>query len=114
MASNITTYSQYTKRFNKALITLLDGDETTVDEFDGKRSREDLQYLRDYYQRYRDLNVILLSLLYVLNVVDAYVDAHLFYWSVNDDLAFQAQPVLTPQPMLPNGGALAMQLLVRF
>lgn len=114
MASNIVRNNRLMQRFDTALVALLDDNPESIDEFGGKRAREDLEFFRDYYQRYRDLNVILLSLLYVMNVVDAYVDAHLFYWDISDDLALQAQPILCPQPMLLGGSALAMQFCLKF
>lgn len=114
MSSNIYRSGRLVKRFDAALVALLDDDPATVDEFGGKRSREDLEYFRDYYQRNRDLNVILLSLLYVMNVIDAYVDAHLFYWNVNDDLALHVQPTLVPQSPAPMGSAFALQVSLNF
>lgn len=44
-------------------------------------------------RRNRDLMVIATAAVYVLNVVDAAVDAHLFYFDVSDDLSMQWQPV---------------------
>ena len=45
-------------------------------------------------RRNRDLMTIAGAAVYVLNIVDAAVDAHLFYFDVSDDLAIQWQPVL--------------------
>lgn len=45
---------------------------------------------RDFYRDQRDLFTIYLSLLYLLNLVDAYVDAHLFDFNVDEDLATQS------------------------
>lgn len=41
--------------------------------------------LRNFYRDQRDNFTIYLGLLYLLNLVDAYVDAHLFDFNVNDD-----------------------------
>jgi hypothetical protein len=49
---------------------------------------------RDYYRRYRDLSVIGFGLLYFLNVVDAMVDAHFFYYDVSDDLSLRIEPAV--------------------
>ena len=49
--------------------------------------------LRTFYRDQRDLFTIYLGLLYLLNLVDAYVDAHLFDFNVEEDF-------LTKMPML--------------
>ncbi len=41
--------------------------------------------LRNFYRDQRDNFTIYLGLLYLLNLIDAYVDAHLFDFNVNDD-----------------------------
>ncbi len=54
-----------------------------------------VQYIRfrDFYRDQRDLFTIYMGLLYLLNLVDAYVDAHLFDFNVEEDF-------LTKMPML--------------
>ena len=53
-----------------------------------------LNNLQHYYHRYRDLSVIGVAALYLLNVVDACVDAHLFSFDVSENLSFNIQPTL--------------------
>lgn len=53
-----------------------------------------LKNKRDYYRRNRDLCVFGFVLLYALNVIDAYVDGHLYDFSVTDDISFRVEPVL--------------------
>lgn len=80
------------KVYKEAYKLRLDGDETTVDAFTQVYADQDLATLKDYYRRNRDLSIIGMSLLYILNIIDASVDAHLFYFNVNDDLTMQWQP----------------------
>jgi len=47
---------------------------------------------RNYYRRYRDLYVILTAGLYLLNIVDANVDAHLFDFDISDDISMRVAP----------------------
>ncbi|MBL7886000.1 MAG: hypothetical protein JNJ52_04575 [Flavobacterium sp.] len=42
-----------------------------------------------FYQKNRDLSAIITVALYILNIVDANVDAHLQQFNVNDDLTFK-------------------------
>jgi hypothetical protein len=43
------------------------------------------QYRRDFYRNERDNFSIYLVVLYVLNILDAYVDAHLYDFNVEED-----------------------------
>jgi hypothetical protein len=46
---------------------------------------EDYRRLRTFYLDQRDLFTIYIALTYILNLVDAYVDAQLFDFSVDED-----------------------------
>lgn len=80
------------KIYKEAYRLRLDGDESTIDDYEGIYSNEDLVTLKDYYRRNRDLSYICMGILYILNVIDASVDAHLYYFNVNDDLTMNIQP----------------------
>jgi hypothetical protein len=71
-------------------------DATSVDAFTGIYDDNQVRALRDFHLRNRDFTVILASLLYVLNIVDAHVDAHLMQFDVSDNIALQAAPVWSP------------------
>ncbi len=62
--------------------------------YDGryKNSREQLLRYKQYFKRNRDMMFIIMAGLYVLNVVDALVDAHMFYFDVSDDLSLNIKP----------------------
>ncbi len=64
----------------------------------GRYSASDLITIRDYYRRNMELSWILLGAWYLLNIVDATVDAHLFYYDVSDELSLELFPV-TPNPI---------------
>src|SRR4030095_6342749 len=84
------------KTYKTAYKYRLDGDESTTDEFVGIYSDQDLSTLKNYYRRNRDLSVIGISVLYVLNIIDATVDAHLFHFDVSDELTLNWHPSFTP------------------
>ncbi|HMT29821.1 MAG TPA: DUF5683 domain-containing protein [Bacteroidia bacterium] len=86
-----TNHDDY-KIYKDAYRLRLDMDENTVDDFVGVYSDEDLVTLKNYYRRNRDLSMIGIGLLYILNIIDASVDAHLFYFNVSDDLTLHVQP----------------------
>lgn len=51
-----------------------------------------LRTQRDYYQRTRDILIIVGAALWALNVVDASVDAHLSTFNVSEDLTMRFAP----------------------
>lgn len=51
-----------------------------------------LKKKKDYYRRYRDLSIFGMAGLYLVQIVDACVDAHFFNFDVSDDLAINWAP----------------------
>ena len=82
------------KTYRNAYKYRIDSDPNTIDAYVGVYTDENLNTLQKYYHRYRDLSVIGIAALYVLNIVDASVDAHLFKFDVSDDLSMQIEPTL--------------------
>lgn len=74
---------------------------------------EDLQNEQEKFQRDRDLLLLLSIGLYVLNIVDANVDAHLMQFNVDDDLSFDMEPFINLDPITnnPNYG---MAVVIKF
>jgi hypothetical protein len=83
------------KIFKRAYLYRTDPDSTTVDDYQNIYPDPNALLVRkDYYRRTRDLMWIIASGVYILNIIDAYVDAHLADFDVSDDLSFSAQPTL--------------------
>ena len=51
-----------------------------------------LQYYKDGYRRDRDFYIIMTVLFYIVNMVDAAVDAHFFTYDISNDLSLHMQP----------------------
>lgn len=63
------------------------------------RESDDLiKGIRDEYRSRMEISIAALSILYMLNIIDACVDAHLFYFDVSDDLSLQWQPQIQVMP----------------
>ena len=65
----------------------------TTDEFQEIYSDSDLRTLTDHYRRNREVSALLFTLTYILNIVDASVNAHLFDYDISEDLSLQIQPM---------------------
>ena len=64
------------------------------DEFGGRYASSFLKNLRNSYRRNRDLCIILTAGIYLLQIMDAHVDAHLRDYDISDDLSVDVTPVL--------------------
>lgn len=82
------------RRYRDAYIALTDDDPDTVDEFGGIYSPSALRDASDTYRRWRELSYIALSAVYILNIIDASVDAHFVRFDVNPDLGMAMGPSL--------------------
>ena len=51
-----------------------------------------MKHKRDYYRRYREICVIAMVGVYLINVVDAYVDASLAHFDISPDLSLDVTP----------------------
>ncbi|MCF6170747.1 MAG: DUF5683 domain-containing protein [Bacteroidales bacterium] len=61
-----------------------------------KYTVDGLRENRDYYRRNMELSYIIMGVWYILQILDATVDAHLYDWEVNEDLKVSVQPVFRP------------------
>ncbi len=110
------------QRFKKAYRLRYDFDQNpdkypdgSQDEFRGRYSATFLKNLRDSYRRNRDLCIILTAGLYILQIVDAHVDAHLRDYDISNDLGINVSPMIDYNPALgPSSAAFGMNLSITF
>ena len=79
--------------FKREYIYQADGDPATNPEINASNLFE----IQDQYHRWRDVSYFCLAGVYLLQIIEANVDAHLFYYDVSKDLTLGVQPVLLPQ-----------------
>jgi len=65
---------------------------TYLNRLDGDFS-DNLNYSDSDLRRNREVSALLFTLTYILNIVDASVNAHLFDYDVSEDLSLHIQPV---------------------
>lgn len=74
-----------------------------IDELDDplaiEISEDNLKRGLDYYRRNRDLLMILLVGVYLIQVLDAHIDAHLMEFDVSEDLSFRIEPAIEQQSL---------------
>lgn len=77
-------------RFNKAYNDVIN---KRTDEFGGRYPAEVLLNTRNNYRRYRDMAIFYTIGLYVVSIVDAYVDASLSRYDISDNLSMSVEPM---------------------
>ncbi len=88
----ITNRNEY-RLAKDAFIYVSNGyDYETDNKYVGRYNETDLIQIRDYYRRNTELSWIIMSLWYMLNIVDATVDAHFFDYDISDNLSLHLSP----------------------
>ncbi len=100
--TNRTEYKKYREAYNCS-VTL---ESECTNELAIKYSADDLQTIRDYYRRNMELSYIIMGAWYVLQMLDATVDAHLYNWEVNDNLSVRVDPIIQPIQLAQPNSAL--------
>ena len=76
--------------YRKNLFAVNDDDSSTTNAT--PYNSDDLQILKLEYKKYRDFAAIGVGLVYLFNLIDANVDAHLKTFDVSDDLSIEINP----------------------
>lgn len=94
--------------FREALVASSNGE--TVPSWARNRGIDNLDYYTNMYHRNRDLCALGFALLYIANILDANVHAHLFTWDVSTDLSFNLAPAPIPTNSPTNGIGVGLAL----
>lgn len=97
--------NQMYRDYAQAYLDLMDDDPNTKSyeqmlplkySIEGQESRfqETFRRKKDYYRKYRDLSLFCMIGVYLLSVVDAYVDAHLSVFDISEDLSLRIEPAV--------------------
>lgn len=80
------------RTFRDAYLDVVDDDPDTINPFP-TLSESSLLTLRDRFNKRRQQGIIFFSLAWILNSVDAFVDAHLASFDVSEDISMNVNPV---------------------
>lgn len=96
-------------QYRDGLIALIDEDDRTQ-PFDPRLDEGDYQRAVDYWRRNRDLLIIGVVFLYVMNIIDAHVDAHLELFTIEDDISLNLEPSFDQTAMQTSIFGLSLKL----
>lgn len=102
--------AQY-KDYSNAYMDLMSGDpdkksymdffppNTDESSLDKEWLKSVMQNRKNYYRRNRDLCIICMAAVYLLSIIDAYVDAHLAHFDISPDLSMDVSPGVSADPV---------------
>lgn len=88
----IYDFSTKTSLYQKEYIHRINGEIALLNPKLAKYPDENILALKNYYRRNMEIAIGAFAILYVLNIIDATVDAHLFYFDISDDLSMKIKP----------------------
>jgi hypothetical protein len=98
----VTNGKEYSK-YKNAYIESVNNDTTgKYQDLVHKYSEQELLNAREYYRRNLEISCIITGIWYILNIVDAAVDAHLFTYNISKDLSLKVDPVIMGPVMTRN------------
>lgn len=119
---------QMYKDYSQAYIDIMDDDPLTASyknmlpmgyDITGREEqfKKIFKHKRDYYRKYRDMSIFAFFGVYLVSVVDAYVDAQLSTFDISKDLSVSFEPASIDQSHAignGNGKALGVQCNLKF
>ncbi len=115
------------KDYSKAYRDLTDNDPSTKSymdffpptvkegDLDKEWLKKSLKNKKNYYRRYREVCTFSLVGIYLINIIDAYVDASLAHFDVSPDLSMRVEPAVLDSPALNLlAPSLGMKLAIHF
>lgn len=102
------------KKFLEAYRYVVNKDTVPIsNEYINRYNEPQLLQGKNLYRRNVEIGYILAGALYILNIIDASVDAHLFDYDVSDNLSLRLEPVLLRDPVAAQH-VTGMALTIRF
>lgn len=108
----VSFYQRGYKEFKGALFDLLESGESTILVRKQAWSEQSLRTVVDRYRRERDFFIILSAGMYLLQMIDAHVDAHLKEFDLNPNLHVRIQPTMNNDML--TGTTSGISLIVKF
>jgi Family of unknown function (DUF5683) len=108
----VNFYQTGYKEFKGALFDLLESGESSIIIRGQIWSEQPLRTIVNRYRRERDFFMILMAGMYLLQMVDAHVDAHLKEFDLNPNLQVSIQPTLNNDML--TGRTAGISLIVKF
>lgn len=114
--TNGNDYHLYRDAYDYKMGTKTNVSQQAIEE-SAKYSADNLITLRDYYRSNMELSWIITAAWYIVQIIDANVDAHFFYYDINDDLTLHVEPQFNKvefDPTIGYGNNIGLSLKLNF
>lgn len=110
------------KDYSKAFLDIMDDNPNTNSylellppnyQYDEEYLKELLRKRKDMYRRYRDISIFAFIGVYLISIIDAYVDAELSNFDISPDLSLRIEPTIINDKHR-NGNSIGLQCSFRF
>ena len=111
------------KDYSQAYMDITDSDPNTNSHlnllppnyrFNESQLKELIRKRKDTYRRYRDLSIFAVIGVYLISVIDAYVDAELSNFDITPDLSLRIEPTINTDNKIEGGKNVGVQCSLRF
>ncbi|TBW28613.1 DUF5683 domain-containing protein [Gramella sp. KN1008] len=89
LATGIYFYLENDKQYDRYRDAYKDRLAGRTDEFQGRISDDGLRRAQEFYQKNKEISILVTVGVYILNIVDANVEAHLRQFNVDEDLSLR-------------------------
>ena len=96
--------------YKNAYLIRIDGNSNSIDKYSDQYTDAQLVTLKDHYRRNREISILFISITYILNIIDASVDAHFFDYEINQELSLHVKPTIITQEKNFHGLCLSLKL----
>lgn len=86
----------------------------TIDESKDTTYGPRLKRNKDYFRRFRDISIFAFIGVYLISIIDAYVDAELSNFDIGPDLSMRLEPTVINDRKFSGGNSIGLQWSIRF
>ena len=106
-------YADKTAIYRKEYVARVNGETEKLNPKLASEPDYSILKIRNFYRRNMEICIASCTVIYLLSILDACVDAHLYYYDISDNLAVGIKPKINYNPI--NGAATpGMGLIVKF
>lgn len=115
--------SKMYKDYTQAYLDIIDNNPNTNSyqdllppnaNYDTEQLKSILRKRKDTFRRYRDLSIFAFIGVYLISIVDAYVDAELSNFDISPDLSMRVEPTVINDQIYSSRKAVGVQCVLRF
>lgn len=115
--------SKMYKDYSRAYVDIMDKDPNTNSwqdllppnyRYNEEQLKTTIKNRKDTFRRYRDLSIFAFIGVYLISIIDAYVDAELSNFDITPDLSMKVEPTVINNQFNSNQKAVGIQCVLRF